>query len=61
MDGAKTGRASAGGMVRSLYEAAMREVKSDPVAAVTKYQPDWLPALHPRPAPGRGSLSPPKG
>lgn len=37
-----------GGTVRSLYEAAMREVEADPVAAVTKYQPSWLEALLPR-------------
>lgn len=44
------GRASegGGGTVRSMYEAAKREVEADPVAAVTKYQPTWLESLSPR-------------
>lgn len=48
-----------GGTVRALYEAAMREVEADPVAALTKYQPGWLDALSPRP--GRPSPKSPPG
>lgn len=46
---AATGRAGpgGGGTVRSMYEAALREVEADPVAAVTKYQPNWLAGLSP--------------
>ena len=37
-----------GGTVRSLYEAARREVEADPMAALTKYQPSWLESLSPQ-------------
>ena len=39
--------------LRSLYDAARREVMADPAAALRKYQPTWLlasPAASPRPA-----------
>lgn len=45
----KDGGSVRGGTVRSLYESAMREVRADPVAAVTKYQPTWIAGLSPGP------------
>lgn len=56
--GAKA-EARGGGTVRSLYEAAMREVQADPVAAVTKYQPTWLAALSPGPPRSSAGEKPP--
>lgn len=49
MFGSTTGRSSqgGGGTVRSLYEAAKREVEADPMAALRKYQPSWLTSLSP--------------
>jgi hypothetical protein len=49
-----------GGTVRSLYEAALREVEADPVAAVTKYQPTWLEGLSPPRAPPRANAPKPR-
>ena len=34
-------RGGAGSTLQSLYEAARKEVFSDPAAAVRKYQPNW--------------------
>jgi hypothetical protein len=64
MFGSTTGRSGegGGGTVRSLYEAARREVEADPMAALTKYQPSWLESLSPRHAriaerPGRAKTT----
>ena len=40
-----TVRSGSAHTLRSLYEAAWREVVADPAAAVRKYQPDWSIAL----------------
>ena len=50
MFGSTTGRSGegGGGTVRSLYEAARREVEADPMAALKKYQPSWLESLSPQ-------------
>jgi hypothetical protein len=36
------GRSGSRPTLRSLYEAARREVMADPAAALRKYQPTWV-------------------
>ena len=50
-----------GRMLRSLYEAAMREVTSDVPAALVKYQPDWVIAFPSGRARGPARQARPRG